>query len=106
MQNNKETKKDKDYKLESMADVNLFFGPSKEFAKVFKLALCTNSLIDKPDLRFNIHEEPIFAQILENMVLGQLQGLKDKARIKINDSCVLIGVIDEDGILEEGEVFI
>lgn len=40
------------------------------------------------------------------MVLGQLQGLKDKARIKINDSCVLIGVIDEDGILEEGEVFI
>jgi hypothetical protein len=32
--------------------------------------------------------------------------LKDKARIKVNNSCVLIGVVDAKGILEEGEVFI
>jgi RNA dependent RNA polymerase len=40
------------------------------------------------------------------MVLGSAVNLKKKARIKITDSCVLIGCTDERGILEEGEVFI
>ena len=40
------------------------------------------------------------------MVLGQMQSLKDKARIKVKDSCVLIGVTDTKDLLNEGEVFI
>lgn len=53
-----------------------------------------------------MEKEPIFDNILRNMVLGNAVNLKKKARIKINDACVLIGIIDETGILDEGEVFI
>lgn len=40
------------------------------------------------------------------MVLGQLTSLRKKARIMVADSCVLIGVADQQGILEEGEIFV
>ena len=40
------------------------------------------------------------------MVLGNSVNLKKKARIKVRDSCVLMGIIDERGILEEGEIFV
>jgi hypothetical protein len=40
------------------------------------------------------------------MQLSQYLNLKKKARIIVKDSCVLIGVIDDQGILEEGEVFV
>ena len=55
---------------------------------------------------FKMENEPIFDAILLNMVLGHAVNIKKKARIKIKDSCVLIGVIDESGILEENEVHI
>ena len=55
---------------------------------------------------FRIDKEPIFDAILLNMVLGNSVNLKKKARIKVKDSCVLMGVIDERGILEEGEIFV
>ena len=50
--------------------------------------------------------EPLFDQILCNMILGQALRLKNKARIKMRDACVLIGVPDEQGILEEDEIFV
>lgn len=53
-----------------------------------------------------MEDEPIFDAILLNMVLGHAVNIKKKARIKIKASCVLIGVIDESGILEENEVHI
>jgi len=34
------------------------------------------------------------------MVLGQMMSLKKKSRILVPDCCVLVGVIDESGILE------
>jgi hypothetical protein len=40
------------------------------------------------------------------MVLGNAVNLKKKARIKVKNACVLIGCIDERGLLEDGEVFI
>jgi hypothetical protein len=40
------------------------------------------------------------------MVLGNSVNLKKKARIKIKDSAVLIGIIDEWGLLNEGEIFV
>lgn len=55
---------------------------------------------------FRMEKEPIFESILLNMVLGISVNLKKKARIKVKDACVVMGVIDEDGILEEGEVFV
>ena len=55
---------------------------------------------------FNMVKEPIFESILLNMVLGNSVNLKKKARIKVRDSCVLIGIIDEEGILNEGEIFV
>jgi RNA-dependent RNA polymerase len=55
---------------------------------------------------FKIEKEPIFDSILLNMVLGNSVNLKKKARIKVKDACVLMGVIDERGILVEGEVFV
>lgn len=51
-------------------------------------------------------QEPLFDQILCNMILGQALRLKNKARIKLRDACVLIGVIDEQGVLEENEIFV
>jgi hypothetical protein len=50
--------------------------------------------------------EPIFDSILKNMVLGNAVHLKKKARIKVKDSAVLIGICDETGFLKEGEVWI
>lgn len=40
------------------------------------------------------------------MQLTSYQGIKKKARIIIPDSATLIGVVDTDGILEDGEVFV
>ena len=55
---------------------------------------------------FRMEREPIFDSILLNMVLGNSVNLKKKARIKVRDSAVLMGVIDENGILNEGEIFV
>ena len=51
-------------------------------------------------------KEPLFDQIMCNMILGQALRLKNKARVKLRDACVLIGVPDEQGILEENEIFV
>ena len=32
--------------------------------------------------------------------------MKKKARIRVKNACVLIGVIDDSGVLEDGEVYI
>ncbi|TNV86912.1 hypothetical protein FGO68_gene10314 [Halteria grandinella] len=55
---------------------------------------------------FDMVQEPIFESIIRTMVLGNAVNLKKKARIKVNNACVLIGCCDERGFLEEGEVFI
>ena len=47
----------------------------------------------------------MLSQILNNMILCQALRLKNKTRIKISKGCVLVGVIDEEGILEEDEIF-
>jgi len=35
-----------------------------------------------------------------------MQTIKKRARVLVPDSGTLIGVVDQDGILEEGEVFV
>ena len=51
-------------------------------------------------------KEPIASSILNCMQLNQLMNLKKKARIILPDSCVLIGIIDPTGTLEEEEIFV
>ncbi len=112
---------DKYYKTQNPDDANnlqkeidYFFGPSKIFIPVFKNAIAkimkyeknirdkykdSSEESAKEDIknhqRFRIENEPIFESILHTMVLGLALNLNKKARIKIRDSCVLIGVIDE-----------
>ena len=112
----KKTEKD-GLSKEVAQDLDLFFGPSKIFCSIFKYCLLRQSqaeidnkvYYDKQGNKyplFSIEREPIFTQIINNMVLGQAVNLKKKARIIVHKSCVLIGVIDETGTLEEGEVFL
>ena len=58
------------------------------------------------EYHFQMQKEPIFDAIIRNMVLGNAVNLKNKARIKVKESCVLIGICDGRGLLNEGEVFI
>ena len=50
--------------------------------------------------------EPMFSSVLYGLQLSNFLNLKKKARILVPDSATLIGVVDEDGILEEDEVFV
>lgn len=50
--------------------------------------------IENKNVCFRIDEEPIFEQVLKNMVLGQAQQIKNKQRIRLRDAAVLIGVYD------------
>jgi hypothetical protein len=50
--------------------------------------------------------DPIMSSIMYTMQLNQYLNLRKKARILLPDSCVLIGVIDPTGTLEENEIFV
>lgn len=54
----------------------------------------------------DIRKEPVFSSILHSMELNQKLNLKKKARILLPESCVLLGIVDPTGTLEEGEVFV
>ena len=103
----------------------MFFGPSRTFKDIFKLVTLRAAEIKDNEyhrskeeekkegirqkrvkVKFNLEKEPIFSLLLHNMALSSALTLKKKARIRVKTSCVLIGVIDADGILEEGEVFV
>ena len=51
-------------------------------------------------------KDPVLSSIMYSMQLNQFMNLKKKARILLPDSCVLIGIIDPSGILEQGEIFV
>ena len=48
----------------------------------------------------------MFSSILYTMQLSQTLSIKKKARILLEDSCVLIGVVDDRGILGPNEVYV
>ena len=50
--------------------------------------------------------DPVLSSVLYTMQLNQYMNLKKKARILLPDSCVLIGIPDPTGTLEEGEIFV
>ena len=54
---------------------------------------------------YEIPKDPIMSSILYTMQLSQTLAIKKRARISLEDSCVLIGVVDDQGILGPNEIF-
>jgi hypothetical protein len=58
------------------------------------------------NLSTSFREDGFLNDVIEAAVLIQLRTLKYKARIPVQDGYTLLGIMDETGILEEGEIFI
>jgi hypothetical protein len=54
----------------------------------------------------DIMKDPVLSSVLYSMQLNKFMNLKKKAKILLADSCVLIGIIDPSGTLEENEIFV
>ncbi|CAG8976040.1 hypothetical protein HYALB_00010321 [Hymenoscyphus albidus] len=55
--------------------------------------------------RVSFQEDDFLTRVVETAVLIQLRTLKYKARIPVRKGFTLLGIMDETGILEEGQVF-
>ena len=77
--------------------MHLNIGPSKWLQDSMKLALLTG---------YEMQKDPLFSSIMYTMQLSQTLNIKKKARIMVEKSCVLIGIVDEKGILAPNEVYI
>ncbi|KAI0033365.1 RNA-directed RNA polymerase 2 [Vararia minispora EC-137] len=53
----------------------------------------------------HLHGDPFWERILDSAVNHILRDLKNHARIPVPESWVLVGVCDEHGVLEEGEIY-
>lgn len=67
------------------------------------LANCVQTAARK---RLDLLAEPVFSSVLYGLQLSNYLNLKKKARILVPDSATLIGVADDEGILQDDEVFI
>jgi hypothetical protein len=54
----------------------------------------------------DVWNEPMLRSIIYANQLSSYQAIKKKARILMEDSCTLIGVVDETGLLEPDEIFV
>lgn len=89
---------EKNKRLSELAkDLKLTLEPCKTFQATLKQALMKG---------IDVMKDPIMSSIMYSMQLNQYLNLKKKARILLPDSCVLIGVIDPTGTLEENEIFV
>jgi len=58
-----------------------------------------------PHLKLAFQQDEFLTRIVEAAVLVQLRTLKYKARIPVRQGFTLLGILDETGILNEGQVF-
>lgn len=65
-----------------------------------------NEVLKTMAKRQRVNEDPCLRNVMHGMNFANLQRLKKKARIYVHESATLIGVVDEEGILEPDEVFI
>lgn len=56
-------------------------------------------------LKLSFQDDSFLTDVVETAVLIELRTLKYKARIPVKDGFTLLGIMDETGILEEGEIF-
>jgi hypothetical protein len=54
----------------------------------------------------DLDNEPFIDNILQLFQCHKLRGVKNKARIHIKNGVQLIGVLDETGTLEYGQIFV
>ena len=57
-------------------------------------------------MKKDLHKDPLFANVLYSIQLQQFLQMRSKARILVQKSCVLIGCVDERGVLGEKEVYV
>jgi len=57
------------------------------------------------NLQLSFRDDKFLADVVEAAVLIELRALKYKARIPVKDGFTLLGIMDETGILEEGQIF-
>ena len=69
----------------------------RKFAYQLKLAI---------NRGINVMNDPMLGQIVHALQLASYMAIKKKARILEPQSCTLIGIVDETGLLEENEVFV
>lgn len=79
------------------------FLASHDVGEVVRLPWFMKQLISL-DLFF--HEDAFLRDVVELSVLAELRQLKHRARILVENGATLYGIMDETGILEEGEIFI
>jgi len=58
-----------------------------------------------PRLLLSFQDDDFLTDVVEAAVLIELRALKYKARIPVKDGFTLLGIMDETGILEEGQIF-
>jgi RNA dependent RNA polymerase len=58
-----------------------------------------------PSLQLSFQNDNFLTDVVEAAVLMELRALKYKARIPVKDGYTLLGIMDETGILEEGQIF-
>jgi hypothetical protein len=56
-------------------------------------------------LQLSFQDDKFLTDVVEAAVLMELRALKYKARIPVKDGYTLLGIMDETGILEEGQIF-
>jgi len=85
---------------------------STKHASKFLKAHAIGEKIDLPwfinrlsHLLLSFQDDDFLTDVVEAAVLIELRALKYKARIPVKDGFTLFGVIDETGILNEGEIF-
>jgi len=55
---------------------------------------------------FEYRKDRFLRSVIEALVLGELRLLKHKARIPVKKGIALFGIMDETGLLEEGQVYV
>jgi hypothetical protein len=88
-----------------LQELKIFFGPSRQFSAILKDAYLA-CVSDSNKIEISLKQEPMFDMIMSSMILSEINNLIKKQKILVPDSGVLIGVIDEAGFLNEGEVFV
>lgn len=56
--------------------------------------------------KVDLQSEPMLSSVLYGLQLSNYLNLRKKARILVPESATLIGIPDDDGILNEDEVFV
>lgn len=81
----------------STQDLEIYLAHSKLFSSIFTRAV---------EKKFSMGNDPCMNSVLHLLYSSLVLQMKNRSRILMNNACALIGVIDDKGILAQGEVFV